>query len=98
MANVDQKSDPIGDEFFRPLVIADYAARVLFYTSAALSVATWQVSQNAHPDAFSFIQVAFPLSVVALFVVSLAIRLYFAPRAQSRRFQDFLSHAFEKPF
>ena len=97
MADDKQKKDPVGDEFFRPLVIADYIARSLFYTSAALSIAALLVSQSAYPQAFTIIQVAFALSVIALFVVSLATRLYFGPRAQSRRYQDFLSHAFGKP-
>jgi hypothetical protein len=98
MASADHKNDPIGDEFFWPLVLADYSANILFYISAALSIATLLVSQNTYPRAFTFVEVLFPLSVIALFLTTLAIRLYFAPRAQSRRYQDFLSHAFAKPF
>jgi hypothetical protein len=37
MAETEQKSDPDGDEFFKPLVTADLCASILFYVSAALS-------------------------------------------------------------
>jgi hypothetical protein len=96
MANED-KTDPVGDEFFRPLLRADYCANGLFYSSAVFSLAALLVDQKAAPDPYALIQIAFALSVIALFSTTLAIRLYFFPRAQIRRYQDFLSHAYEKP-
>jgi hypothetical protein len=96
MANED-KTDPVGDEFFRPLLRADCCANGLFYCSAAFSLAALLVDQKAAPDPYALVQIAFALSVIALLLTTLAIRLYFFPRAQIRRYQDFLSHAYEKP-
>jgi len=97
MANTQEKVDPIGARYFRPLTIADLAADVLFYVSAALSLVVPLIEQPAYPKLYSVTQIAFAISVIAMFVISLAIRLYFAPRAQVRRYQDFLAHAFGKP-
>jgi hypothetical protein len=91
-----EKVDPVGDEFYKPLLRADRAADWLFYISASLSVAALWIQRAAHPPAYQIVQVSFALSVVALFSVGLAIRLYFFPRAQQRRYQDFLAHAFDQ--
>ena len=93
----DEKLDPVGDEFFRPLLRAERCADGLFLCSAALSLAALLVDQKITPTAYTFVQIGFALSVMALFLCTLAIRLYFFPRAQVRRYQDFLSHAYEKP-
>src|SRR6266403_3465923 len=84
MADTQEKVDPIGARYFRPLTIADLAADVLFYVSAALSLVVPLIEQPAYPKLYSVTQIAFAISVIAMFV-SLAIRLYFAPRAQVRR-------------
>jgi hypothetical protein len=91
-----EKRDPIGEEFYTPLRRADIAADWLFYISAALSLVALWVTRPAHPFAYQTIQISFALSVVALFSTGLAIRLYFFPRAQQRRYQDFLAHAFDQ--
>ncbi|MGY4507002.1 hypothetical protein [Bradyrhizobium sp. USDA 3650] len=97
MANTPQKIDPVGDRYFRPLVVADAATDALFYISAALSLLVPLIEQQAHPQLYAIAQWAFVMSVIALFTGSLAVRLYFSPRAQVRRYQDFLAHAFGKP-
>lgn len=89
-----EKKDPVGDEFYTPLRRADAAADWLFYVSAALSLAALWVPQQSHPFAYQTVQISFAVSVVALFATGLVIRLYFFPRAQQRRYQDFLAHAF----
>jgi hypothetical protein len=76
MANED-KTDPVGDEFFRPLLRADCCANGLFYCSAAFSLAALLVDQKAAPDPYALVQIEFALSVIALFLTTLAIRLYF---------------------
>jgi hypothetical protein len=91
------KNDPVGAEFYRPLLIADRVGDWLFYISCVLSIAALFVTDKVHPLASELIQIAFALSVVALFAITMAIRLYFFPRAQVRRYEDFLSHAFGKP-
>jgi hypothetical protein len=97
MADTPHKVDPIGERYFQPLEVAETVADALFYVSAALSLAVPLVSQQEHPSVYALAQILFALSVIALFAVTLAVRLYFSPRAQFRRFQDFLAHAFGKP-
>lgn len=92
-----EKVDPVGDEFYRPLLVAENTATCLFYASAVLSIVALFVADHVHRVANELVQIAFALSVVALFVTTSTIRLYFFPRAQIRRYQDFLSHAFGKP-
>jgi hypothetical protein len=91
-----EKRDPVEQEFFTPLRHADMVADWLFYISAALSLAALWVVQQAHPLAYQAVQICFALSVIMLFSTGLAIRLYFFPRAQQRRSQDFLAHAFDQ--
>jgi hypothetical protein len=95
MADENQKVDPVGDEFFRPLNIADRASDIL-YCSAVLSIVAWLSDQKTMPALFSVVQIAFALSVLGYFSVGIAIRLHFAPRAQLRRYQDFVSHAYDR--
>jgi hypothetical protein len=97
MVDTPQKIDPIGDRYFQPLAVADATADALFYISAALSLLVPLIEQQAHPQLYAIAQTAFALSVIALFALSLAVRVYFSPRAQVRRYQDFLAHAFGRP-
>jgi hypothetical protein len=92
-----EKIDPVGDEFYKPLLRADMVFHWFFYVSAALSLIALLVGEKTHPAAHEVVQITFALSVVTLFCTGLTIRLYFFPRAQVRRYQDFLSHAFGKP-
>jgi hypothetical protein len=93
----DEKIDPLGQEFYRPLQVADKVADWLFYISAGLSLVALFVTDRVHHFATESVQIAFAIAVIALFVSTLSIRLYFFPRAQIRRYQDFLAHAFGKP-
>lgn len=97
MADTPHKVDPIGERYFRPLEVAEAVASGLFHVSAALSLAVPLVSQQDHPSLYALAQILFALCVIALFGVTLATRLYFSPRAQFKRFQDFLAHAYGKP-
>jgi hypothetical protein len=89
-----EKIDPVGDRYFGPLRAAEVAADVLFYLSAVLSLLALFVEKPSYPVAYSSAQIAFVLAVIALFMANLLIRLYFSPRAQKKRYEDFLSHAF----
>jgi hypothetical protein len=93
MADQD-KIDPVGERYFGPLRPAEIAADALFYLSALLSLLALFVEKPYYPILYTLVQIGFVLSVIALFVANLLIRLYFAPRAQKRRYEDFLSHAF----
>jgi hypothetical protein len=91
----ENKIDPVGERYFGPLRTAELAADVLFYLSAALSLASLFVEKTVYPILYSLVQVGFVLSVIAFFVANVLIRFYFSPRAQKRRYEDFLSHAFD---
>jgi hypothetical protein len=94
MVSTEEKTDPIGDEFYRPLVRADQWTTALFYAAAALSIAALLVQEQAYPTFYAIVKMLFALAVIALFASTLFTKLYFSPRAQLRRYQDFLSHAF----
>jgi hypothetical protein len=78
----------------RPLRIAEIAVSALFYISALFSLFALIVEKAAHSELYSAVQIAFVLSVIAYFLGNLLTRLYFAPRGQKRRYEDFLSHAY----
>lgn len=84
--------DPIGDKYFAPLRVADQASDLLFITTAVLSFAALMVDKNDQPNTYNFVQTAFIICVVGLFVVGQAIRLYLWPRAEDRRREEFLSN------
>jgi hypothetical protein len=92
-----KKVDPIRDRYFRPLQRAEKWADVLFYVAAALSIIVVLIGKAEHQRVYQLVQIGFLLSAVAGFVVGLAIRLYWSPRAQDRRRMDLLSNAFGTP-
>jgi hypothetical protein len=92
-----KKVDPVGERYFAPLGRAEVLVDVLFYVSAAFSFLALFVGQSAHPGGYSAVQIGFVLSVVAFFAGNLVVRLYFSPRAQERRLEDFLAHAYKTP-
>jgi hypothetical protein len=94
MAERAKKSDPVGERYFEPLSVAELIVDILFYVSAAFSILALFADRTSHPVWYSAVQIGFALSVVALFVGTLAVRIYFSPRAQKRRYEDFLAHAF----
>lgn len=94
MDDSGKKIDPVGERYFGPLRAAEFSVDVLFYVSAAFSLLALLAEKNLHPIWYSVVQIGFVLSVIALFVGNLLIRLYFSPRAQKRRYEDFLSHAY----
>ena len=61
-----------------------------------LSLLALFVDKTAWPSLHEFVHVTFVLSVVALFITNVAIRLYYFPRAQVARFRDFVGHAYGK--
>ncbi|QPF72261.1 hypothetical protein G8A07_04505 [Roseateles sp. DAIF2] len=91
------QSDPIRDNYYSKLQIADNANNWLFAIGALLSFAGLFVEQGSWPRAYTIVQVAFSLVAAGLFILGLFSRLYFFPRAENRRRQDFFSHAYKVP-
>ena len=88
-----RRRDAVEDSY-KPIVVAERVSTALFYSSSLLSIAALLVPSTQHPIAAQLTQVLFALSVMGAFISSLALRLYWGPRAQRRRIDDLVSHAF----
>jgi hypothetical protein len=88
------KSDPIRDRYFNSVERADGATDVLFYLGAVLSFLTLFVDRHRNPEIYRWTLAVFVLVVASYFAIGLLSRLYFTPRAEHKRRQDFLSEAF----
>jgi len=91
------KSDPIGKKFYAPLASAERLSDACFWTAAVFSIVALQIDKVSKPIAYDAVQTIFALSVMALFVIGLAARLYWSMRAQSKRVSDFISQSFDVP-
>ncbi|WP_143535301.1 MULTISPECIES: hypothetical protein [Rhizobium] len=91
------RNDPIGPEFYVPLRTAEKVSDAAFYLAAALSIAVLLVDKTSQPKVYGAIQASFAVAVVGMFVSGIVIRTYFASRAHSSRFADFVSSAFSVP-
>jgi hypothetical protein len=88
------KSDPVRERYYNSVESAEQWTYYLFYIGAALSIVSLLVDQKDWPKLYVAISVLFPLVVVALFVIGLVTRLYFTPRAEQKRREDFLTQVF----
>lgn len=91
------KIDPIRDKYYKPLQVADHFSDALFYVGAVLSLVAFFVEKSIHPVLYDLVQIALIFAVAGIWALNMAIRVYFAPRAQNKRFQDFVSKAFGVP-
>lgn len=87
------RSDPIHKNYYEAVQTAEKVSNGLFYFGALLSFAALLVDQKKYPDGYDIVLLLFSLSVVALFTLSLCLRLYLTPRAEDKRRQDFFSSA-----
>ncbi|RUL77489.1 hypothetical protein [Dyella choica] len=88
------RSDPVRTRYFTPLTRAELASDVLFYTGAALSIVVLLVDKTLRPTLHGSLMTVFAVSVAALFIITMVIRLYFAPRAADHRARDFVSSVY----
>lgn len=88
------RSDPIRQNYYGAVELADRVSNWMFYTGAILSGASLLADKTSYPLTADWISIAFAISVSALFVVGLASRLYWTPRAESKRRQDFITSAY----
>lgn len=91
------RTDPIGPEFYIPLKTAEKISDAAFYLAAALSIVILLVDKTSQPKLYGAVQATFAIAVIAIFVSGIVIRTYFASRAHSSRFADFVSNAFLVP-
>lgn len=97
MTDQPQREDPIGDRYFKPLETAESWLSRLFYASALLSFCTLLLDKKDWPATYDLVQILFALAVIVLFMLGLAIRLYWTPRAEDQRRLDLLSNAHRIP-
>src|SRR5438445_10604705 len=90
------KVDPLRYIYYKPLEIADKCLNGVFYVGVLLSFAVVFSSNLAIVNKYLAVavQILFVLTVIAIFVINLTISTYFMPRAEDKRRQDFLSHAY----
>jgi hypothetical protein len=91
------RSDPIGDKYFEWIEFVDFLSIRLFALIALVSVLLLLVDRNSHSLWHGALEVLFVFLVIFLFLIGLMARLYFTPRAEEKRRQDFLSNAFHIP-
>lgn len=97
MSATPTRSDPIHEQFYKPLHVAEAWGDRAFYLSAALSIAVLFVTKDQQPLAFDILNALFVISVAGLFVIGLVSRLYFMRRADNARIRDFFEKAFAVP-
>lgn len=91
------RNDPIGPEFYVPLATAEKISDAAFYLAAALSIIVLLIDKVSQPKLYGAVQATFAVTVVVFFVTGIVVRTYFATRAHSSRFADFVSNAFAVP-
>lgn len=87
------RSDPIRERYFHAVESVQRASDYFFYIGAVLSVLVLVIEKVEHPIAYDVLLTIFALDVLALFIASMASRLYFNPRAADERNRDFLTNA-----
>lgn len=91
------RNDPVGPEFYVPLGLAERISEAAFYIAAVLSIAVLLVDKTAQPITYGIAQATFAMAVIGFFASGIVVRTYFAPRAHSNRFADFVSNVFSVP-
>ena len=87
------KSDPIRENYYVAVERVDQVADALFYVTALFSIISLFVEKGKYPLAYEVVQISFAVFVGVLFVIGLGSRLYWTPRAEDKRRQDFFASA-----
>jgi hypothetical protein len=91
---VTHRQDPLNEKYFVPLERVDRISDVVFYAVAILSVTVLFVDSKQYARLNDWLNVGFFTLTVVLFALGVANRLYFAPRAEDARRQEFFATAF----
>jgi hypothetical protein len=87
-----RRTDPVRDRFFAPLEIIERISNLLFFLAALLSFWILRFDAKYDPDGYNHVQTAFIAMTLLLFIFGQATKLYFWPRSEKPRRQDFLSY------
>jgi len=88
------KIDPIREKYYKPLVIFEMSGNILCWISIILSLCIIIFENTKFPYFLIALQISFVICVIILSVIKIMLKFYLSPRAQERRYKDFLSHAF----
>ncbi|AVA23699.1 hypothetical protein [Rhizobium sp. NXC24] len=88
------KVDTVGENYYKPLELAETIGGWLFWIVSALSIGTLFVDKAAYPVLFEILQIAFLVLALLFFVQGQAQELYFFPRAEDKRRQELLSNSY----
>jgi len=86
--------DPVGKRYYQPLKTINSVTGVLFWLVALFSLATLLVDQEKFQIWYGLIQVFFVVAALLFFVLGLAQRLYFFPRAEDKRREELLGDSY----
>ncbi|WP_066260690.1 hypothetical protein [Hydrogenophaga flava] len=87
------KSDPVRENYYASVDRAEKTADGLFYVTAILSIISLFVERAMYPLEYEIVQTSFAVCVITLFIVGVVNRLYWTPRAEDKRRQDFFASA-----
>lgn len=87
------RNDPIRGRYFRAVERAETANEALFFLGALLSFATLLVDKEDYPNLFEWTLWAFLVVTISMFAIGLCSRLYWIPRAEKKRREDFFTSA-----
>ena len=96
MAEQPPRVDPV-DRYYKAVQNGEAVSKVLFWIAAALSIGVLFLEKGAHPVLYEITQIGFALSVIALFVLGLTLRLYWTPLAEDQRRLSLISDSFDIP-
>lgn len=89
------RQDPIRENHYKPLERSELAASWIFYVAALASFVPLLLDQKSSPKLYNAAITFFALLVICNFLISIANRLYFFPRAEDARRKEFLSNTFQ---
>ena len=93
MAEQPQRKDPV-DRYYKAVQVCEIASNILFWIAAVLSIVVLFIEKATYPVLFEIAQIVFALVVIALFVLGLALRLYWSPQAEDARRSTLVSDSF----
>lgn len=87
-----KRKDPIREDFYKHLELAEVVSGWIFYAGAALSLALLFIDQRNHNQIYQAATISFIIIVVLFFLLGTASRYYLFIRAEDARRADFLSY------
>jgi hypothetical protein len=88
------KVDTVGDNYYKPLELAEAVGGWLFWIVSILSIAALFVDKDAYPLPYDILEIAFILLALLFFIQGQAQKLYFFPRAEDKRRQELRSNSY----